>query len=148
MANRTDHGIITIYTLQQSHNEVQLRRKVNLSTNEHTSNEYISLCFGNEPKTRSLISLGGPPDYFLIYWSWIGDKGKVEAFQILRGNNEINQVSINPSPPNADVVVTGNNTFKYYNLANGLQQLKQGTFCQLTVSNWRQGWFPDHMTAP
>ena len=124
VANRTDHGMITIYSIQQTH-ELQLRRKVNLATSEHTSKDYISLCFGNETKTRSLISLGGPPDYYLIYWNWVGDRGKVDSFQILRGGNSIYEVSINPTPPNADVVVTGNNVFKYYSLGNGLQQLKQ-----------------------
>lgn len=43
----------------------------------------------------------------------------------MRGVNAIYGVSINPSPPSADVVVTGNNTFRYYNLSNGLQQLRQ-----------------------
>ncbi len=49
----------------------------------------------------------------------------MDAFQTLRGVNAIYGVSINPFPPNADVVVTGNNTFRYYNLSNGLQQLRQ-----------------------
>ena len=125
VANRTDHAIITVYFIQKTSTDIQLRRKVNLTTSEHTSKDYISLCFGNEPKTKSLISLGGPPDYYLIYWSWVGERGKVEAFQILRGGNAIYEVSINPTPPTADVVVTGNNTFKYYSIGNGLQQLKQ-----------------------
>jgi len=111
--------------IQRLKDGISLKRKVNLTTSEHTSKDYISLCFGNEAKTKSLISLGGPPDYYLLYWSWTGDKGKVEAFQILRGVNAIYGVSINPTPPNADVVVTGNNTFRYYNLSNGLQQIKQ-----------------------
>jgi hypothetical protein len=68
--------------------------------------------------------LGGTPDYYLIHLSWLGDKGKVEAFQILRGINEINQVSMNPSPTSTDIVITGNNTFKCYNLNNGLQQVR------------------------
>jgi len=117
--------MITIYTIQQKHDAIPLKKKVNLTTSEHTSKEFISICFGNEPKTKSLISLGGPPDYYLIYWSWVGEKGKIEAFQILRGGNIIYDVTINPMPPYGDVVVTGNNMFKYYNLGNGLQQLKQ-----------------------
>lgn len=125
VANRTDHGMITVYTIQRTHDEVQLRRKVNLTTSEHTSKDFVSVCFGNESRTKSLISLGGPPDYYLIHWSWAGERGKVEAFQILRGGNAIYEVTVNPMPPHGDVVVTGNNTFKYYNLGNGLQQLKQ-----------------------
>lgn len=125
VANRTDHGMVTVYTIQRVHGEIQLKRKVNLTTNEHTSKDYISLSFGNESKTKSLVSLGGPPDYYLIHWSWVGERGKVEAFQILRGGNAIYEVSVNPTPPSADVVVTGNNTYKHYNLGNGLQQLKQ-----------------------
>lgn len=124
VANRTDHGMITVYSINKVHGEVQLKHKVNLSTNEHTSKEYVSLCFGNEPKTRSLISLGGAPDYFLIHWSWLKDKGKVEAFHVLRGPNEINQITMNPLPSSADIVITGNSTFKCYSLANGLQPVR------------------------
>jgi len=124
VANKSDNGVIRIYNIDKKDGGIQLKRKVILSTNEHTSKEYISLCFGNELKTRTLISLGGAPDYYLIHWSWLGDKGKVKAFQILRGINEINQVSMNPSSPSSDIIITGNNTFKYYNLNNGLQQVK------------------------
>lgn len=43
---------------------------------------------------------------------------------MLRGTNSIYSVSINPTPPGADVVVTGNNTFRYFNL-NGLSIVRQ-----------------------
>ena len=125
VGNRTDHAMITIYSIQKVSGEIMLKRKVNLTTSEHTSKDYISVCFGNEAKTKTLISLGGPPDYYLIYWSWVGERGKIDAFQILRGGNAIYEVSMNPTPPNIDVVVTGNNTFKYYSVNNGLQQIKQ-----------------------
>ena len=44
---------------------------------------------------------------------------------MLRGSNTIYSVSINPIPPGADVIVTGNNTFRYFNLSNGLNIVRQ-----------------------
>jgi WD40 repeat protein len=57
VANRSDHGMITIYNVKIVNKEVVLKKKVNLTTEDHTAKEYISLCFGNEVKTKSLISL-------------------------------------------------------------------------------------------
>ena len=57
VANRTDHGMITIYNIKSVRKETILKPKVHLSSEEHSSKEYVSLCFGNEPKTKKLISL-------------------------------------------------------------------------------------------
>ena len=57
VANRTDHGIISIYSRPKEPKDSAFKRKVNLTTSEHTSKDYISLCFGNEAKTKSLIAL-------------------------------------------------------------------------------------------
>eukprot|EP00831_Metopus_contortus_P042287 TRINITY_DN3343_c0_g1_i1.p1 TRINITY_DN3343_c0_g1~~TRINITY_DN3343_c0_g1_i1.p1 ORF type:complete len:1270 (-),score=308.03 TRINITY_DN3343_c0_g1_i1:73-3882(-) len=134
VANRSDHGVIIIYTInridkdrdkdKERERDIILKRKVTLTTADHTSKDFISLCFGNEIKTKSLISLGGPESYLLIYWSWVKDKGKIESFQTISGMNAIYSVSINPNGGNSDVVVIGNNTFRYYNLSNGLQTLR------------------------
>lgn len=49
--------MITIYTIKTVNKEAVLKRKVNLTTEEHTAKDYISICFGNEAKTKTLISL-------------------------------------------------------------------------------------------
>ncbi|CEM35943.1 unnamed protein product [Vitrella brassicaformis CCMP3155] len=110
VAERTETAIISIYDL------VTAKKRRSLSYAECASHEYVSLCFSSENKF--LLSLGGPPDWSLVYWSW--DKAKVIAS--VKASNAhgapLYECSVNPTDSTLAVVI-GEGVFRSFRLQDG-----------------------------
>lgn len=78
IAEKGEKATITIYDLHT------LRKKKVLSFGELQSTEFVSLAFS--PDSKYLVSLGGRPDWTLLYWTW--EKAKVMAYT--KATNQLN----------------------------------------------------------
>lgn len=72
VAERGNETIKPSISLFEMSTTFKHRGKTLLQSTEMKSNEFISMCFSPDGKT--LLTLGGAPDYMLIHWLW--DKGR------------------------------------------------------------------------
>eukprot|EP00742_Colponemidia_sp_Colp-10_P003011 GILJ01003213.1.p1 GENE.GILJ01003213.1~~GILJ01003213.1.p1 ORF type:complete len:1307 (+),score=279.75 GILJ01003213.1:41-3922(+) len=114
VAERGERALVTVYDL------VTMKKRKMLQTTECQSKEFVSVCFSQENKF--LLTLGGAPDWTLVYWAW--DKVKPTA-HVKVSNAQgapIYQCSFNPMDSTL-VCVVGNGIFKYFRVQEG--QFKQ-----------------------
>uniref|UniRef100_A0A0G4FUD2 Uncharacterized protein n=1 Tax=Chromera velia CCMP2878 TaxID=1169474 RepID=A0A0G4FUD2_9ALVE len=111
VAERTERAMVTIWDL------VNGKKRRQLSYSECEATEFVWLAFSSESKF--LVTLGGPPDWMLIYWSW--DKGKVLASVKASQGSELSDCSFNPTDSQS-ILLCGESVLRTFRLMDG--QLK------------------------
>lgn len=76
------------------------------------SNQYISIAFATGAESKYLISMGGAPDWILVYWQW--ERPKVLATIKVSTQNPVYQVSFNIHDVAGGIIATGNGKFAWY----------------------------------
>ena len=89
-----------------------MRRKKTLTTTDCMSSEYISIAFATGSESKYLISMGGGPDWILIYWQW--ERPKVLSTVKVSTSSPVYQVSFNIHDTTGGIIATGNNVFRWY----------------------------------
>lgn len=118
VAERAERGIIFVYDITKQ------RKKRALVTSDCLSQEYISLSFAPKQERKFLISLGGHPDWTLVYWQW--DKQKVLYSAKVSPGSPVYQVSFNILDYMNGIIATGQNVFVWYKPIEGLKVQSQG----------------------
>jgi len=118
VAEKAERGIIFVYDLEKN------KKKKPLVTSDCLSQEYISLCFAPKQEKKFLVSLGGAPDWNLIFWQW--DRQKILYVQQVSQGNPLSQVSFNSSDYMNGIIVTGQGVFCWLKIVDG-QLKKQNT---------------------
>ena len=116
VAERAERAIIFVYDLQKQ------RKKRALVTSDCLSQEYISMSFAPKLEKKYLISLGGQPDWTLIYWQW--DRQRVLYSTKVSSGSPVYQVSFNILDYTNGIIVTGNNVFLFYKPIEGLNKIQ------------------------
>ena len=112
VAEKGEHAICRVFDTKT------MKLKKVVTSGEYVSQEFVSMAFAPGTKERNyLITLCGPPDWNLIYWQW--DKPRCIHYQNLGKKHTIYQCSFHPTDENS-IVVTGNSTFKFYKLQDGI----------------------------
>lgn len=106
VAERSEQAIIVVY---DTHTQ---RKKRQMSTGDVLSSEYISLAFAPGQENKYLISLGGAPDWMLVFWQW--DRPRVQAMIQVSNSNPAYMTSFNLLDYNIGIIVTGNDLFRWY----------------------------------
>ena len=106
VAEKSDQALIVVY---DTHTQ---RKKRQMSTGEVLSSEYISLAFAPGQENKYLISLGGAPDWQLVFWQW--DRPRVQAMISVSTSNPAYMTSFNLLDYNHGIIVTGNDLFRWY----------------------------------
>lgn len=118
VAERAERAIIFVYDMQKQ------RKKRALVTSDCLSQEYISLSFAPKQEKKYLISLGGHPDWTLIFWQW--DRQKVLHSTKVSSGSPVYQISFNILDYMNGIIATGNNVFVWYKPIDGLKIQSQG----------------------
>jgi WD40 repeat protein len=112
VAERADRAIIFVYDMHT------MRRKKTLTTTDCMSQEYISISFATGQEGKYLVSMGGAPDWILVYWQW--ERPKVIATIKVSTSAPVYQVSFNIHDVNGGIIATGgNNVFRWYKYKDG-----------------------------
>lgn len=106
VAEKAEPAVIVVY---DTHTQ---RKKRQMSTQDVQSTEYISLAFAPGQENKYLISLGGPPDWMLVFWQW--ERPRVQAFIQVSNSNPAYLASFNLLDYNNGIIVTGNDLFRWY----------------------------------
>ena len=77
--------------------------------------EFVSLAFS--PDSKLLLAQGGPPDWFLMVWTWEKSKLIASTKTSLMPNMEVHDCSFCPTD-NSLIAVTGNQIFKQFKLVD------------------------------
>lgn len=95
-----------------------LKRRKILTSTDYNSKEFVSVNFAPSNEKSMLVTLTSEPDIRVILWIW--DKAKCFCYQQVSGVSgtmSATQVSFHNQDQNS-LVVTGNNTFKFYRVAD------------------------------
>lgn len=94
-----------------------LKRRKTLSHVESQCTEFVSLAFS--PDSKYLVSVGGAPDWNLLYWSWEKSRGPMACIRAaISPDMEVYSVTFNPQD-NTHLCVTGNGIFKMFRYQEG-----------------------------
>lgn len=118
VAERAERGVICVYDMAKQ------RKKRVLVTSDCLSQEYISMSFAPKQEKKFLISLGGHPDWTLIYWQW--DRQRVLHSTKVSSGSPVYQISFNILDYMNGIIATGNNVFFWYKPIDGLKVQSQG----------------------
>ena len=58
-----------------------------MSTPDCQSKEYVSMAFAPGQENKYLITMGGPPDWVLVYWQW--ERPKVVSYIQVSTSNPV-----------------------------------------------------------
>ena len=114
MGEKTDRAVAFVFDLHT------MKRKKHLTTSEIMSTEFVSMAFHPFHEHKTLITMGGEPDWMLVLWNW--DRAKVVAVTKVSSTSVVRQVSFNPYDINGGIVCSGDNILKWYKNLEG--QLK------------------------
>ena len=118
VAERAERAIIFVYDMQKQ------RKRRALVTSDCLSQEYISMSFAPKQEKKYLISLGGHPDWTLVFWQW--DRQRVLHSAKVSSGSPVYQISFNILDYLNGIIATGNNVFVWYKPIEGLKVQSQG----------------------
>jgi len=113
---------VYVSSMDTKNNTLIFKRKKILTSSDYTAKEFVSVAFQPQNEKSFLATLTGEPDWKIIIWMW--DKSKcfsVQQVGVTTNNMQVresvvNQCSFSNVDPNV-ILVTGNNTYKYYRLS-------------------------------
>jgi len=106
VAEKRDTPRISIFDLQT------LKKRKTLTYEESQSTEFICLAFS--PDSKYLVSLGGAPDWNLLYWSWEKSRGPMASVRAsVQADVPVYSVTFNPQD-NTHLCVVGSTIFKMF----------------------------------
>jgi WD40 repeat protein len=66
----------------------------NLMHTELHCDEFVSMAFS--PDSKYLVTLGGAPDWGMLYWSWEKSRGPMASTRVSSGDAAVYSVTFNP----------------------------------------------------
>ncbi|KAH9582313.1 hypothetical protein LSM04_000234 [Trypanosoma melophagium] len=144
VAESSKNPSIVIYVCDASGNP-KLKRKKVLQVPDLGSTEYVSLSFSQDG--RHLVSLGGSPEWNLVYWSI--ERGKViTSCSVLDDTDQpsldprlLNQCSICPNDPSL-VCVSGHGMVKFFSLRDNQLRKASGGLREPVTNYLAHLWIP------
>ena len=115
IAEKAERALVTVYDVHTQ------RKKKQFNTTDCSSTEYVSMSFAPGQENKHMITMGGAPDWALIYWQW--DRPRVLALIKIPTSSPITHLSFNSKDHNLGFVATGPGLFRFYKLVEG--QIKQ-----------------------
>ena len=117
IAEKAERAFVSVYDVHTQ------RKKKQFNTSDCASTEYVSMSFAPGQENKHMITMGGAPDWTLVYWQW--DRPRVLAFIKVSTQSAITHVSFNSKDHNLGFVATGPGMFRFYKLTDG--QIKAQT---------------------
>lgn len=108
VAEKAEPAIIVVY---DTHTQ---RKKKKMSTPDSISPEIVSMAFAPGQENKFLISMGGAPDWTLIYWQW--ERPRVMSYIRVSNTSPVYQVSFNIHDHSQAMIATGEDVFRWYKL--------------------------------
>jgi hypothetical protein len=93
------------------------RKKKDLISEDVAVREYVAISFAPGQENKFLITLGGAPDWSLIYWLW--ERPRALFIISVSSGSPVTQLSFNLNDHNHGIVALGQDLFRWYKLAEG-----------------------------
>lgn len=112
VAERAEPAVVIVY---DTHTQ---RKKRMMSTPDVISTEYVSMAFAPGQENKYLITMGGAPDWQLVYWQW--ERPRVLTFIQVSSGSLVYQISFNLLDHNNGIIVTGQDVFRWYKIQDNV----------------------------
>jgi WD40 repeat protein len=112
VAERAERALVTVYDVHTQ------RKKKQFNTTDCNSTEYVSMSFAPGQENKYLITMGGAPDWTLVYWQW--DRPRVVSLLKIPTSNPITHISFNSKDHSLGFVATGPGIFRFFKLQDNI----------------------------